>query len=272
MYLSYRKQQVLSQLLATLAETQTEADLRSRIGDPLLKLLDADYYASYTWEPEQKRFGRCIALNMSDDTLDSYETYYRHVDKLTPLMARQRRTTLVNQLMPQAELAKTEFFNDFLQRDGLYWGLNLYIWQGQSNLGDVRIWRNKHRSAFDTQEAGLLELIRPALTVSLRRARATLPMPISDYGNARTGAGLALCVSQTPSQPRLALERLSRREQQVAQMAAEGLSDKAIAKNLDIGFTTVRTHLGQAFRKLGISNRVRLAGALSGLSPRDQTE
>lgn len=258
---------MLTQLLATLAETQTEADLRGRIGGPLLKLLDADYYASYAWEPEQKRFGRCIALNMSDDTLGSYETYYRHVDKLTPLMARQRRTTLVNQLMPQSELAKTEFFNDFLQRDGLYWGLNLYAWQGQSNLGDVRIWRNKHRPAFDTQEAGLLELIRPALSISLRRARTAKGMPPSYYANHTSRT-----CTDSASPPALALQCLSRRERQVALMAAEGLSDKAIAKNLDIGFTTVRTHLGQAYRKLGISNRVRLAGALSGLSPCNQTE
>lgn len=267
MYLSYQKQQVLSQLLATLAETQTEADLRSRIGDPLLKLLDADYYASYAWEPEQKRFGRCIALNMSDDTLDSYETYYRHVDNLTPLMACQRRTTLVNQLMPQAELAKTEFFNDFLQRDGLYWGLNLYIWQGQSNLGDVRIWRNKHRPAFDTQEAGLLELIRPALSISLRRARTAKAPPFSCYADPSAQTG-----TDSAGLPPLTLENLSRRERQVALLAAKGLSDKAIAKSLDIGFTTVRTHLGQAYRKLGIKNRVRLAGALSGLALDKQTE
>ncbi|CAM5486295.1 response regulator transcription factor [Eoetvoesiella caeni] len=265
MYLSYRKQQVLSQLLATLAETQTEFDLRSRIADPLLKLLDADYYASYAWEPEQKRFGRCVALNMASDTLDSYETYYRHVDGLTPLMARQRRTTLVNQVMPQTELARTEFFNDFLQRDGLYWGLNLYIWQGQSNLGDVRIWRGKHRPAFDAHEADLLEIIRPALGISLRRARSARAMPVAgDPAPAPQGC------ANPPSRQTLALECLSGRERQVALLAAQGLSDKTIARNLGIGFTTVRTHLGQAYRKLGISNRVRLAAVLNALSPGDQ--
>lgn len=262
MYLSYQKQQVLSQLLATLAETQTETDLRNRIGDPLLKLLDADYYASYVWEPEQKRFGRRVAINMSNDTLDAYDAYYRHVDGLTPLMARKHRTTLVNQVIPQAELAKTEFFNDFLQRDGLYWGLNLYVWQEQSNVGDVRIWRNKHRPAFDAQEASMLELIRPALGIALHRARG-----------APTAQGRD--TPQTPassSRRELALACLSRRERQVALMAAKGLPDKTIARNLDIGFTTVRTHLGQAYRKLGVDNRVMLAGALNQLDPDGQAE
>jgi len=192
MYLSYQKQQVLSQLLATLAETQTEKDLRNRIGDPLLKLLDADYYASYVWEPEHKRFGRCVSLNMSDDTLASYDAYYRHVDGLTPLMARKHTTTLVNQVVPQAELAKTEFFNDFLQRDGLYWGLNLYMWQAQSNVGDVRIWRNRHRPAFDAQEASMLELIRPALGIALHRARSA---PAAQDGASHAAPAVPACHS-----------------------------------------------------------------------------
>ena len=265
MYLSYQKQQVLSQLLATLAETQTEKDLRNRIGDPLLKLLDADYYASYVWEPEHKRFGRCVSLNMSDDTLASYDAYYRHVDGLTPLMARKHTTTLVNQVVPQAELAKTEFFNDFLQRDGLYWGLNLYMWQAQSNVGDVRIWRNKHRPAFDAQEAGLLELIRPALGIALHRARSA---PAAQDGASHAAPAVPACHSSQE----LALARLSRRERQVALMAAKGLPDKTIARNLDIGFTTVRTHLGQVYRKLGVDNRVMLAGALNRLDPGSQSE
>lgn len=265
MYLSYQKQQVLSQLLATLTETQTEADLRNRIGDPLLKLLDADYYASYVWEPDQKRFGRCVALNMSNDTLDAYDAYYRHVDGLTPLMACKHHTTLVNQVIPQAELAKTEFFNDFLQRDGLYWGLNLYIWQEQNNVGDVRIWRKRQRPAFDAQEASVLELIRPALGIALHRARNALA--------AQGGASHAApAVPARHSSQELALASLSRRERQVALMAAKGLPDKTIARNLDIGFTTVRTHLGQVYRKLGVDNRVMLAGALNRLDPGSQSE
>lgn len=37
-------------------------------------------------------------------------------------MQQRREATLVLQVMPQHELVRTEFFNDFLDRDGLYWG------------------------------------------------------------------------------------------------------------------------------------------------------
>jgi DNA-binding NarL/FixJ family response regulator len=62
-------------------------------------------------------------------------------------------------------------------------------------------------------------------------------------------------------------ECLSAREEEVARLAANGWSDNAIARRLGISFTTVRTHLGHAFRKLGVENRVQLASFLAGAAP-----
>jgi DNA-binding CsgD family transcriptional regulator len=60
---------------------------------------------------------------------------------------------------------------------------------------------------------------------------------------------------------------LSISENEIAGLAAAGFSDKQIAKKLGIAFTTVRTHLGHAFRKLGVDNRVQLVERLSTLKP-----
>lgn len=56
---------------------------------------------------------------------------------------------------------------------------------------------------------------------------------------------------------------LSTREREVVQLVSLGYADKAIAQRMKIGFTTVRTHLGHAFRKLGVNNRVRLVAGLA---------
>ncbi len=40
--------------------------------------------------------------------------------------------------MPQRELMRTGFFNDFLARDGLHRGINAYSYAGQRNIGDLR--------------------------------------------------------------------------------------------------------------------------------------
>jgi DNA-binding CsgD family transcriptional regulator len=49
---------------------------------------------------------------------------------------------------------------------------------------------------------------------------------------------------------------------QVAQSASLGLGDKEIARQLGISPATVRTHLDNAFKKLGINNRSVLARSL----------
>ena len=55
---------------------------------------------------------------------------------------------------------------------------------------------------------------------------------------------------------------LSRREADVAALVCVGSADKDIARTLGMGFTTVRTHLAAAFRKLGCDNRTQLARRL----------
>lgn len=57
---------------------------------------------------------------------------------------------------------------------------------------------------------------------------------------------------------------LTRSELRVAELAAEGLTNKEIAARLFVGLRTVEVHLSKAYHKLGISGRAGLAEALSG--------
>ena len=87
-----------------------------------------------------------VFLNMSPDNLARYEEYYQFRDPITPVLQKRRRATLVREVMPQDELEKTEFFNDFLIQDGLHHGINVYAYDGDLNIGDLRIWRGKGRA------------------------------------------------------------------------------------------------------------------------------
>lgn len=51
-------------------------------------------------------------------------------------------------------------------------------------------------------------------------------------------------------------QRLSRREIEVLQLAADGSTNPRIAERLFITEATVKSHIGQILRKLGVSNRV----------------
>ena len=54
-------------------------------------------------------------------------------------------------------------------------------------------------------------------------------------------------------------DALSVREREVVRLAAEGFTNKAIARQLGISDGTVKLHLHSVYRKLGIKSRFALA-------------
>ncbi len=56
---------------------------------------------------------------------------------------------------------------------------------------------------------------------------------------------------------------LTRRQHEIASLAAKGLSNRAIAESMGIGVRTVESHLGAAYRRLGVSSRAGLSERLS---------
>ncbi len=65
-----------------------------------------------------------------------------------------------------------------------------------------------------------------------------------------------------------ARDALSAQELQIAQMAAEGLSNREIGQKLYLSHRTVGSHLYRLFPKLGITSRVQLRDALVGAPDR----
>jgi DNA-binding CsgD family transcriptional regulator len=73
-------------------------------------------------------------------------------------------------------------------------------------------------------------------------------------------------IAATGARPRkvlqTGLDALTASERRVAQLAADGLTNKEIAQTLFVTIKTVEVHLSHAYRKLEISSRAQLAGAL----------
>jgi DNA-binding CsgD family transcriptional regulator len=243
MYLSAKQATLLGQIMQTLAEPHEEKEIREIMGDLVMQLLGAQFYASFVWQPLEQTFSQPTQINMDPMNLRAYESYYQFHDPITPLMQRYQVAVRATDVLPHEALKKTEFFNDFLNKDGLYWGVNLYAWHQGRNLGDMRIWRDRRRENFTQDEMRLLDMLQPAFVTALARAQSP------------KGA-------HAPAMNMLS-QRLTTREQDTARLVMLGLSDKEIARRLDISTTTVRTHLDNAFRKVGVGNRAALVHKLS---------
>ncbi len=97
------------------------------------------------------------------------------------------------------------------------------------------------------------ELLKRLIT-STSAALARLPEPANGPG----------AVAQNYTQ---GWAKLSAREAQVAAWVAEGLSNLEVANKLFISERTVKAHVGAAFEKLGVRDRLQLAVAVAAIGP-----
>ncbi len=102
---------------------------------------------------------------------------------------------------------------------------------------------------FVLKDADDTELVRVIREVNQDRAVLDPVMLTKHLATLRRGN------AQTPGQHR----DLTRREQEVLGAIARGLSDKQIGDNLNISEHTVRTHIKNIFRKLGVATKSQAA-------------
>jgi len=88
---------------------------------------------------------------------------------------------------------------------------------------------------------------------SVSQGRKWLPSPPSFPPRPRPAMRDGVSETRSGSSP------LTHREREVTRLAARGMSNKAIARELRLSDGTVRIHLQNIFRKLGVGNRTELA-------------
>jgi DNA-binding CsgD family transcriptional regulator len=223
---------IFGDIVARLEHFGPDISVRAAILGDIVKLVDADFAASYTWDAQMRRFTNSCAINMDPESLALYERQYQFTDPITLKLRARRAATPINAILPYHELYRTEFYNDFLRRDGLHHGVNMFVFDNQRDLGDFRIWRAHDRPEFGAREIDLLNAIEPFLRRSIIRTTYVF-------------------------------EALTDREKEVASLVARGCTDREIAAVLKISFSTVRTHLNRVLAKLACSNRAELAALIA---------
>ena len=113
-------------------------------------------------------------------------------------------------------------------------------------------WLRRHRRVADS---------RPPLRAARDAFDALGAVPWSERARQELRASGETSRGRTPE----ARDQLSAQELQIAQLAAEGLSNPEIGQKLFISRRTVSTHLYRIYPKLGVSSRSELGRALSHL-------
>lgn len=229
--ISLNELRLFGDIVSRLERLDSDRDARMLVFLDVVRLLRGDFGASYVWHASANRFDQAVSFNMNPVNLRRYEDWYQFRDPMTFKLRARRRATLVDAVIPRHKLERTEFYNDFLARDGLHHGINMFVFDGGRDLGDLRIWRARGRPDFGERDTGLLDALEPYLRRALLRG-------------GRCGG-------------------LTTRENDVAALVARGCTDRDIARILGIGFGTVRTHLNSAMAKCGCANRAELAAVVA---------
>lgn len=218
-------------IVAKLERCGIGMNVRDVIIDDVIRLLRADFGASYVWSSKARRFANGVHRNMDEANYERYANWYQFRDPHTFQLRDKRRAALVEEVTPYPDLHRTEFYNDFLAPGGLAKGINLFLFDGEEDVGDFRIWRGRSRPPFGERELALLDALSPFMVRALIRAKQS--------------------------------EALTTRELEVALLVARGCTDRDIARLLGISFGTVRTHVNRAMAKCWCSNRAELAASIA---------
>jgi len=161
---------ILLGILEKLSAPANIHDFRQGISEDLLRLLKSDVLASYLWNEDEHIFEDFVGLGLDPLNGERYLSYFQFHDPITCFLHKRRTATLVCDVMSQRDLEKTEFFNDFLMQDGQHHGMNLHAYDGDTELGDLRIWRTKGRPDFGRREIAILDTILPHFRNALLNA------------------------------------------------------------------------------------------------------
>ena len=136
---------------------------RKRLAERLLSLFRADFLGQTQWNGRERRFEKPLCYNRDQDMSWAYESHYQFCDPFSHRIRPRRDATPVYEVISRAELERTEYHADFLRPYRVAHGLDLYLYEGERNIGDLRIWRRSADRAFSRDDKRLLNALRPML-------------------------------------------------------------------------------------------------------------
>ncbi|MDR0242616.1 MAG: LuxR C-terminal-related transcriptional regulator [Burkholderia sp.] len=189
-------------------------------------------------------------FGMPESMHRTYVTRYRMLDPLHPSRCAAGEcavVTLASQL-PDERRDASAYWTRFLRRHDVADVVEIWLRDAGRTVGAFSLLRFGARDATGNSTAGRFA---PGEIDALARLQPVAEAALSPLLRARRGIHRIGCE-----------ERLTYREEQIARLVSDGRSNKEIARDLALGQPTIKTHLMRMYRKLGVSNRTELVGAL----------
>ncbi|WP_323114004.1 helix-turn-helix transcriptional regulator [Pseudomonas guariconensis] len=168
-----------------------------------------------------------------------YLEHYREYDPLQPgrCLALGRPVVSLRQGLAHLPPAQGQAYRGFLQRHQVVDVVEIIAQVGGRPLAGVSLLRCAGLGEFRGEELDRLLPLHGLMQLAVASQPSATPKPLAN-------------------------QELTPRERQIAELLRDGASNKDIARALAIGLPTIKTHLINLFRKLGVSNRTELVSTL----------
>ncbi|WP_342244278.1 helix-turn-helix transcriptional regulator [Pseudomonas sp. OTU5201] len=196
------------------------------------RMVPASCFAFYRVDP-QLRARDFQLLRMDARTHRDYLDHYRDFDPLQPALCLDERRPVVplRDAMARQADASRRIYQGFLARHGIRDVVEVIAHDQQRPVVGISLLRTGELAPFDAADLQRLDGLRSLLDLAVRQIPAY------------------------PTPDRAPLEGMTPREQEIALLLRGGLSNKDLARQLDLGLATVKTHLIHLFRKSGARSR-----------------
>ncbi|ABI89719.1 bacterial regulatory s, luxR family protein [Burkholderia ambifaria AMMD] len=190
-------------------------------------------------------------FGMPESMHRTYLARYRMLDPLHPsrCAAGVRAVVTLASQLPDERRAASAYWTRFLRRHDVADVVEIWLRDDAGRtVGAFSLLRFEKGDAEGNSTAGRFA---PGEVDALARLQPVAEAALAPLLRARRGIHRIDCE-----------ERLTYREEQIARLVRDGRSNKEIARDLALGQPTIKTHLMRMYRKLGVSNRTELVGAL----------
>jgi len=192
-----------------------------------------------------------ICFNISDSALQEYNDYYWQIDDIRNLAFDQHEPIISTQLMNYNSWTNTEYFNDFLAKNRLYYSCGIDIHAQKRLLGTISLFRTSKDINFGPADLIYLNLLAKHSSNHLIKL-----FEIDRLKKQRNKKRENIIIHRAEN------FNLSKREKDVLKLILEGKTNEEIAKKLFISINTVKKHLSHIFNKTEVHNRTELASLI----------